>query len=69
MIRKRLDMLALILSASMAEIGYLVCMFFLVSEQGDINGWIGGKLLNNQSIVDVGLALVDSCWNTYASTT
>ena len=31
--------------------------------------WIlGGKLLNNQTIVDIGLKLVDSCWNTYAST-
>lgn len=31
--------------------------------------WIlGGKLLNNQTIVDIGLKLVDACWNTYAST-
>ncbi|KIL63151.1 glycoside hydrolase family 47 protein [Amanita muscaria Koide BX008] len=31
--------------------------------------WIlGGKLLNNQTIVDYGLALTDGCWNTYAST-
>ncbi|KAF8068875.1 glycoside hydrolase family 47 protein [Lyophyllum atratum] len=31
--------------------------------------WIyGGKLLNNQTIVDYGLQLVDACWNTYAST-
>ncbi|KAL4255270.1 alpha-1,2-Mannosidase [Pleurotus pulmonarius] len=31
--------------------------------------WIlGGKLLNNQTIVDIGLKLVDSCINTYAST-
>ncbi|KAF5378986.1 hypothetical protein D9757_009113 [Collybiopsis confluens] len=31
--------------------------------------WIfGGKLLNNQTIVDIGLQLVDACWNTYAST-
>ncbi|KAJ3988366.1 glycoside hydrolase family 47 protein [Lentinula detonsa] len=31
--------------------------------------WIfGGKLLNNQTIVDIGLELVDACWNTYAST-
>ncbi|KAL0959971.1 hypothetical protein HGRIS_011633 [Hohenbuehelia grisea] len=30
--------------------------------------WIfGGKLLNNQTIVDIGLELVDACWNTYAS--
>ena len=30
--------------------------------------WIlGGKLLNNQTIVDYGLKLVDACWNTYAS--
>ncbi|KAJ4482500.1 glycoside hydrolase family 47 protein [Lentinula aciculospora] len=31
--------------------------------------WIfGGKLLNNQTIVDIGLKLVEACWNTYAST-
>ncbi|KAF8512523.1 glycoside hydrolase family 47 protein [Hysterangium stoloniferum] len=31
--------------------------------------WIlGGKLLNNQTIVDIGLKLVDACFNTYAST-
>ncbi|KAF8512524.1 glycoside hydrolase family 47 protein [Hysterangium stoloniferum] len=31
--------------------------------------WIlGGKLLNNQTIVDYGLQLVDACWNTYSST-
>jgi len=31
--------------------------------------WIlGGKLLDNQTIVDIGLKLADSCWNTYAST-
>ncbi|KDQ31758.1 glycoside hydrolase family 47 protein [Pleurotus ostreatus PC15] len=31
--------------------------------------WIlGGKLLNNQTIVDIGLKLVDSCINTYTST-
>ncbi|TEB32929.1 seven-hairpin glycosidase [Coprinellus micaceus] len=32
------------------------------------NFLLGGKLLDNQTIVDVGLALVDGCWNTYAST-
>ncbi|KAJ3715126.1 glycoside hydrolase family 47 protein [Lentinula raphanica] len=32
--------------------------------------WIfGGHLLNNQTIIDYGLELVDACWNTYASTT
>ncbi|KAL0569097.1 hypothetical protein V5O48_012873 [Marasmius crinis-equi] len=31
--------------------------------------WIyGGRLLNNQTIVNYGLALNDACWNTYAST-
>ncbi|KAI3600436.1 glycoside hydrolase family 47 protein [Moniliophthora roreri] len=31
--------------------------------------WIlGGKLLNNETIVSIGLALADACWNTYAST-
>jgi len=29
---------------------------------------MGGKLLNNQTIVDYGLKLVDACWNTYATT-
>ncbi|KAI0035432.1 glycoside hydrolase family 47 protein [Vararia minispora EC-137] len=32
--------------------------------------WIlGGKLTNNDTIVNIGLALNDGCWNTYASTT
>lgn len=31
--------------------------------------WIlGGKLLANDTIVNIGLKLVDACWNTYAST-
>ncbi|KAE9383422.1 seven-hairpin glycosidase [Gymnopus androsaceus JB14] len=31
--------------------------------------WIlGGKLLNNDTIVNIGLEIADSCWNTYAST-
>ncbi|KAI0643933.1 seven-hairpin glycosidase [Trametes meyenii] len=31
--------------------------------------WImGGKLLNNDTIVDIGLDLNEGCWNTYAST-
>ncbi|KAG6919820.1 hypothetical protein DXG01_000324 [Tephrocybe rancida] len=29
---------------------------------------LGGKLLNNDTIVNFGLELVDACWNTYAST-
>ncbi|KAM6497603.1 glycoside hydrolase family 47 protein [Amanita muscaria] len=29
--------------------------------------WIlGGKMVNNQTIVDIGLELADACWNTYA---
>ncbi|KAF5357263.1 hypothetical protein D9756_006499 [Leucocoprinus leucothites] len=32
------------------------------------NWLLGGRMLNNQTIVDVALQLVDSCWNTYAST-
>lgn len=28
----------------------------------------GGHMTNNQTIIDVALELVDSCWNTYAST-
>ncbi len=31
--------------------------------------WImGGRLLNNQTIVDIALELNEGCWNTYAST-
>ncbi|KIK68466.1 glycoside hydrolase family 47 protein [Collybiopsis luxurians FD-317 M1] len=31
--------------------------------------WIlGGKMVNNQTIVDFGYALTDACWNTYSST-
>ncbi|KIK90609.1 glycoside hydrolase family 47 protein [Paxillus rubicundulus Ve08.2h10] len=31
--------------------------------------WIlGGKLTNNDTLVDIGLQLTDACWNTYAST-
>ena len=31
--------------------------------------WIlGGRLLNNQTIVNIGLDLNEGCWNTYAST-
>jgi len=32
------------------------------------NWLLGGKLLNNQTIVDIGLQLTDACWNTYQST-
>ncbi|KAG5644716.1 hypothetical protein DXG03_007939 [Asterophora parasitica] len=32
------------------------------------NWLFGGRLLNNQTIVKIGLDLVDACWNTYAST-
>ncbi|CAK5270522.1 unnamed protein product [Mycena citricolor] len=32
------------------------------------NWLLGGKLLQNQTIIDVALALNDGCWNTYAST-
>ena len=31
--------------------------------------WImGGRLLNNQTIVNLGLDLNEGCWNTYTST-
>ncbi|PPQ72724.1 hypothetical protein CVT24_012558 [Panaeolus cyanescens] len=30
------------------------------------NWLMGGKLLNNQTIIDVALQLIDGCWNTYA---
>lgn len=29
---------------------------------------LGGRLLNNDTIVNIALELVDACWNTYAST-
>ncbi|CAL1699575.1 unnamed protein product [Somion occarium] len=32
------------------------------------NWLFGGRLLNNQTIVNTGLKLNDACWNTYAST-
>ncbi|EKM58119.1 glycoside hydrolase family 47 protein [Phanerochaete carnosa HHB-10118-sp] len=32
------------------------------------NWLMGGKLLNNNTIVDIALQLMDGCWNTYAST-
>ncbi|KDQ58337.1 glycoside hydrolase family 47 protein [Jaapia argillacea MUCL 33604] len=32
------------------------------------NWLLGGKLLNNDTIVDIALELADACWNTYAST-
>jgi hypothetical protein len=28
----------------------------------------GGKLTNNDTVVNIGLQLTDACWNTYAST-
>jgi len=28
----------------------------------------GGRLLNNDTIVQIGLDLVDGCWNSYAGT-
>ncbi|EIN11296.1 glycoside hydrolase family 47 protein [Punctularia strigosozonata HHB-11173 SS5] len=32
------------------------------------NWLMGGQMLNNQTIVDIALELVDACWNTYAAT-
>ncbi|EJC99387.1 seven-hairpin glycosidase [Fomitiporia mediterranea MF3/22] len=32
------------------------------------NWLLGGKLLNNDTIVDIALELVETCWNTYQST-
>lgn len=32
------------------------------------NWLLGGQLLNNATIVDIGLELTDACWNTYART-
>ncbi|KAK7048688.1 alpha-1,2-mannosidase [Favolaschia claudopus] len=33
------------------------------------NWLLGGKLLNNQTIINIALQLNDGCWNTYAGTT
>lgn len=65
----KFDMLVPILRASMAEIGCLVgpSRYITFESRLDIQS-IGGKLLDNQTIVDIGLQLVDACWNTYAST-
>ena len=30
------------------------------------NVFAGGKLTNNDTIVDIGLTLTEACWNTYA---
>ncbi|KAF8714433.1 hypothetical protein AX14_012695 [Amanita brunnescens Koide BX004] len=32
------------------------------------NWLLGGRMLNNQTIINAGLQLTDACWNTYAST-
>ncbi|KAL0959972.1 hypothetical protein HGRIS_011634 [Hohenbuehelia grisea] len=49
------------------EIGVIHSSSHLACFHG--GNWIlGGKLLNNDTIVDYGLELTDACWNTYAST-
>lgn len=63
-------MLVLTLSASMVR------YFFLMKHEPNLRmiadtggNWIlGGQLLENQTIVDYGLRLVDACFNTYQST-
>lgn len=60
-------MLVRILPASTEEIGCLVGPYCITFEFC-IDKSIGGRLLDNQTIVDIGLQLVDACWNTYAST-
>ncbi|KAL0567696.1 hypothetical protein V5O48_014299, partial [Marasmius crinis-equi] len=39
---------------------------YLVDRDGTARN--GGRLLNNDTIVNIGLDLADACWNTYAST-
>jgi hypothetical protein len=58
-----------ILLASMAGIGCSVSFFLLEMRTNSQFDFLGGKLLNDQRIIDIALELVDSCWNTYASTT
>lgn len=55
---------------SMAVIGYLVSPLPSAtgSDSLDQVKHSGGQLLKNETIIKVGLQLVDACWNTYAST-
>ncbi|CAE7072235.1 unnamed protein product [Rhizoctonia solani] len=44
-----------------------VCLVFLLYSSG--GNWImGGRLTDNDTIVDYGLKLTDTCWNTYERT-
>jgi mannosyl-oligosaccharide alpha-1,2-mannosidase len=65
---RRFDTLVHILLASMAAIGCLVsCNCVILWLLNEAN-YLGGKLLNEDGIVETALQLVDACWNTYAST-
>ena len=54
-------------NVSMVAIGYSVryAVLFLFSSRSFT---VGGSILQNKTIFDIGLELVDECWNTYAST-
>ena len=60
--------LARIWLASTVEIGCLVRSFFCLRATEKACFHSGGQLLNNDTIVNIALELVDACWNTYAST-
>jgi hypothetical protein len=70
MIPRRFGMLAHIWPVSMAGTGCTVIYYFRTwNEAAHACGYdTGGRLLNNDTIVKIGLELVDACWNTYAST-
>lgn len=62
-------MLDRILRVSTAVTGYLVSTISQFRFRRLIMLYTGGRLLNNDTIVNIGLQLVDGCWNTYAGTT
>ena len=53
-------------NASLQEIGCSVYLFVVTSNSGLRLIDPGGKLANNDAIVNIGLQLNDACWNTYA---
>jgi hypothetical protein len=58
----------LIWHVSMVETGYLVRETLEPRVRSNLTCMLGGRLLNNDTIVNIGLELADACWNTYAST-
>jgi len=58
------------LHASMVETGFWVRLLSILDYIWPAQCLLslGGKLLNNDTIVNIALDLVEACWNTYAST-